>query len=200
MNRLIKYSILLTVCFWIVAAPTCENDFSPVNARRDHLTRLETASEVFATESLSEDNLEAFEFKAVEKLMDYADYLEIIYSDGYAESFRQQARQNIFNLFDTNENSEAALIDGSFSGPFNTYQIMIDSVDIMDPLLRETDTRYRGSMSYDEKIHGLDQAETILISHSQKTVGIVLQMGYKDFGENSLLVWEVLLGNITTAD
>jgi hypothetical protein len=199
MNRLIKYIILLTSCFWIVAAPTCENETSQVDARRDHLVRLEAVSEVFASESLSDDNLEAFEFRAVEKLMDYADYLGIIYSEGYAVSFRQQARQNIVGLFDNKENAEAALIPESFTGPFSSYQIMIDSVDINDPLKRETDTRYTGSMRYVEKILGTGQNDTSLISHSLKSIGITLQMGYKDFGENSLLVWEVHLGKITTA-
>ena len=49
-------------------------------------------------------------------------------------------------------------------------------------------------------ILGINTADTILISHSQKTIGIILQMDYKDFGENSLLVWEVLLAEITPGD
>ena len=200
MNRLLKYSILLAVCFLVMAAPTCEDEISTVDARSDHIFRLESVSDDFTSESLSAENLEAFEFKAIEKLMDYADYLGIIYSEGYAASFRQQARQNIFSFFNTKEYSEAALIPKSFTGPSNSYQIMIDSVDIINPLQWETDTRYTGSMSYDEMILGINTADTILISHSQKTIGIILQMDYRDFGENSLLVWEVLLAEITPGD
>ena len=200
MNRLLKYSILLAVCFLVMAAPTCEDEISQADTRMNRIERLEMVSNDFTSESLSSRNLEVFEFKAVEKLMDYADYLEIIYSEGFAESFREQARQNITGFFNTSENSEAALILKNISGSYNSYRIRIDPVDIINPLHRETDTRYTGSMSYDEMILGISSTDTILISHSQKTIGIILQMAYKDFGQNSLLVWEVLLGEITPGD
>jgi len=200
MNKMLKYSILITLCFWIVAAPTCEDAISPVDARMDHLVRLETVSEVFASESLSDDNLEAFEFKAVEKLMDYSDYLGIIYSKEFPASFREQARQNIAGFFNSNQNAEAALSFKCISGPYNSFQILVDSVEIIEPLSREADTRYMGSMRYAEKILGINTSDTIIVSHSHKTIGIILQMDYKDFGENSLLVWEILLGEITSGD
>lgn len=198
MNRLIKYPILLTVCFWIVAAPTCEHEVSPVDARRDHLVKLDAVSDVFTSESLSDDNLEAFELKAVEKLLDYADYLGIIYSEGYDPSFRQQARQNIFGFFSSPEHAEAALFPEGFTGPYKAHLILIDAVDIREPLQRASDTRYTGSMAYAEMISGISNSDTIPASFSRKTIEIILQMDYKDFGENSLLVWEVLLGEITT--
>lgn len=199
MNKVLKYSILLILCFWIVAAPTCEDEISPVDARKDHLARLETASKVFASESLSADNLKAFEFRAVEKLMDYADFMGIIYSDGYAASFRQQARTNISKYFSTSEYAEVALNPTGVSTTYDVYHFYIDSVDIIDPLRRETDTRYRGSLKYVERILISNQTDTTQFSHSHKTIGIILQMDYKDFGENSLLVWEMLLGEISLA-
>jgi hypothetical protein len=45
-----------------------------------------------------------------------------------------------------------------------------------------------------------NQTDTSLISHSHKTIEIILQMDYNDFGENSLLVWEILLGKITPVE
>jgi hypothetical protein len=200
MNKMLKYSILTILCFWVVAAPTCEDEISPVDARMDHLARLETVSEAFTSESLSDDNLEAFEFKAVEKLMDYADYMGIIYGNDYAESFRGQARRNITDYFSVREYAETALNYTGVSASYDSHHFYIDSVEIIDPLQRETDTRYTGSMGYVERIRASNQSDTTLISHSRKTIGIILQMDYKDFGENSLLVWEVLLGEITTGD
>jgi len=199
MNKVLKYSILLILCCWIVAAPTCEDEISPVDARKDHLARLETASKVFASESLSDDNLKAFEFRAVEKLMEYADFMGIIYSVGYAASFRQQARTNISKYFSTSEYADMALNPTGVSTTYDAYHFYIDSVDIIDPLRRETDTRYTGSLSYVERILVSNQTDTTLFSHSHKTIGIILQMDYKDFGENSLLVWEMLLGEISLA-
>ena len=184
----------------VMAAPTCEDELYPVDPRRDHIYRLEAVSDVFTSESLSDDNLEAFEFKAVEKLMDYADYLEIYYSNGYPASFREQARQNIAGFFNSDQNAEAALSHKSISGQYNSIQIMVDSVEIIEPLSREADTRYTGSMRYAEKILGPGPVDTTLISHSHKSIEIILQMDYKDFGEQSLLVWEVLLGEINTTD
>ena len=180
----------------VMASPTCEDEIYPVDDSRDNIFRLEAVSDVFTSESLSDDNLDAFEFKAVEKLMDYADYLGIIYSEGFAVSFREQARQNINGFFTSHENSAAALIPKSFTGSYNSYLILIDSVTIINPLQREAETWYTGSMGYAEMILGINSSDTIIFSHSQKTIEIILQMDYKDFGENSLLVWEVLLGEI----
>ena len=200
MNRLLKYSILLTFCFMVMAAPTCEDEIYQADTRRNQLERLEMVSDDFTSEALSDKHLEAFEFKAVEKLMDYADYLGIINSVGFAESFRQQAKQNITGYFSTSENAKIALIPKSISGSYNSCIFLIDSVDIINPLHRETDTRFTGSMRYVEKILDAGPADTTLLSHSHKTIQIILQMDYKDFGENSLLVWEVLLGEITPGD
>ena len=200
MNRLLKYSILLTVCFLVMAAPTCEDEISQADTRSNHLERLEMVSDDFTSEALLDKHLEAFELKAIEKLMDYADYLGIIYSEGFAVSFREQARQNINGFFTSHENSAAALIPKSFTGSYNSYLILIDSVTIINPLQREAETWYTGSMGYAEMILGINSSDTIIFSHSQKTIEIILQMDYKDFGENSLLVWEVLLGEINTTD
>ena len=166
----------------------------------DHLVMLETVSEVFASESLSDDNLEAFEFKAVEKLMDYSDYLGIIYSKEFPASFREQARQNIAGFFNSNQNAEAALSFKSITGPYNSFQILVDSVEIIEPLSREADTKYTGNIGYAEMILGINATDTTIVNHYHRTIGIILQMDYKDFGENSLLVWEVLLGEITPGD
>ena len=197
MNSMLKYGSLLAAVFLILGAPTCESEVEPVDARRDHIYRLEAVSEVFASESLSEDNLEAFEFRAVEKLMDYADYLGILCSDGYEPSFRKQAGQNIDAMFDRGETPDAALIPESFDGSHRSYLILIDSVDVIRPLQRETHTRYTGNMGYVERIFVTGPGDTTLISLSRKTIGIILQMDYKDFGENTLLVWEILLGEIS---
>jgi hypothetical protein len=200
MNRLLKHIILIAVCFTVMAAPTCESESSHADNRQSRIYRLEAVSEEFIAESLSDRNLEAFEFKAVEKLMDYADYLGIIYSERYAASFQRQARQNIISYFDTRENAETALHPGVISGSHDSYVFRVDSVEIINPLQRETDTRYTGRMEYVETIQGSDPADTSLISHSRKTIEIILQMDYKNFGEQSLLVWNVLLGRISPAD
>jgi hypothetical protein len=183
-----------------MAAPTCESETSQVDYRQSKIYRLEAVSEEFTAGSLSDRNLEAFEFKAVEKLMDYADYMGIIYSERYEASFRQQARQNISTCFNSAENAEIALHPDGLSGSYKSFIFRVDSVEIIDPLQRETNTRYSGNMWYVEDIFGSEPAETTLIGHSRKTIEIILQMDYKDFGENSLLVWEILLGKITALD
>ena len=169
----------------VMAAPTCEDEISPVDTRRNQLDRLEAVSDDFTSESLSGKNLEAFEFKAVEKLMDYADYLGIIYSEEFAESFREQARHMMTGLFTTSENADRALFPENISGSYNSYQILIDSVEIKNPLHRESDATYTGIMRYNELILGISPADTAVLNRSQKMIDIILQMAYKDFGEKS---------------
>ncbi len=200
MNRLLKHIIPMAVCFTVMAAPTCENERSKADYRQGRIYRLEEISDELTAESLSGRNLEAFEFRAVEKLMDYADYMSIIYSEYNAASFREQARQNIGSYFNTGDDAEIALNPGKIPGSYRSFIFRIDSVKISDPLQRQTDTRYVGRMEYVETILGSDPPDTSHIRRSRKTIEMVLRMDYKDFGEQSLLVWEVLLGEISAAD
>lgn len=200
MNRALNYIILMAVCFMVMAAPTCESETSQEDYGQSRMYRLEAISDELSAESLSDRNLDAFEFKAVEKLMDYADYLGIICSEEYAATFRQQARQTVSTYFNTIENAEMALHPCSLNGSYKSLIFRMDSVEIIHPLQREATARYTGNLCYVEDILGAGPADTTLISHSRKMIELILQMNYKDFGENSLLVWEVLLGRITPGD
>jgi hypothetical protein len=99
MNRRIKYLILLAVCILTMAAPTCEEENPSREARQLEREKLQAVSEDFSSGSLSDRNLQAFEYRAVEKLMDYADYLSIVFNQELDVAFRSRANQNIRNLF-----------------------------------------------------------------------------------------------------
>ncbi len=193
MNRSLKYIILLAAGLLTLASPTCENEVSSEYRRQERFEALQSVSEDFRSESLTRKNLEAFEFKAVEKLMDYADYLGIVYNNEVDKSFRDQAQENINRLFTGRSAPEEPVPSHINPELYNSLQFLIDSIVIINPFYREVTETYRGSVQYSLQILGINSADTIILESSINKIEMILQMDYKEFGENSLLVWEVLL-------
>ena len=193
MNRSLRHLALLTGCVLSLSSPTCEDDVSSRREVQLEREALQAATEDFRSALLTNRNLEAFEFKAIEKLMDYADYLNIVYDQNLDEAFRNQAGENIMDLFADSSapaNPLPARID---QGSFSFIKFLIDTIDIITPLERQPAETYRGRMQYSLRILGITGSDTLDLDTSLHEVGMLLQMGLKDFGENSLVVWEVLL-------
>ena len=195
MNKILKYIILLTAGLLTLASPTCEEEVSPEQRRKKQLERLQTVAWDLRSESLTSKNLEAFEFKAVEKLMDYGDYLGIVYNNEADNSFRDQAQENINRLFTGHSAPDEPVPAHINPDLYNTLQFLIDSIEIINPLYREVTETYRGNMQYSLQILGITSADTIILESSINKIDMILQMGYKEFGENSLLIWEILLSD-----
>ena len=68
MNRSLKYIIPLATGILTLASPTCEEEVSPGLKRQERLEELQLVAEDFRSESLTRRNLDAFEYRAVEKL------------------------------------------------------------------------------------------------------------------------------------
>jgi hypothetical protein len=191
-----KYGLLLACLVPFLAAPTCQE--APTQAERRELRdrrleELDAAGNDLRSEVLSARNLRAFESRATEKLVDYADYLSIVYDKSAEQAFRELARQNISQLFVGGIAPPAPVPPQIQPARYNSLQFMVDSVEILKPLIKEPTETYRGSIRYTLQILGVTASDTLLLESAAREMEMVLQMGYKDFGDKSLLVWEVLL-------
>jgi hypothetical protein len=195
MNRKLKYPVLLTVCMLTLASPTCEDEVSPDGIRQAEREALQAVADDFRSESLTARNLDAFEYRAVEKLFDYADYLNIVYDQDLDETFHNQARENIKDLF-VHRSPPADPLPGWIDPrSYSSIRFLIDSIEIIAPLEREPTEIYRGGLQYSQKIIGITRSDSLILDISIQQMEMLLQMKLKDFGENSLLVWEVLLND-----
>ena len=195
MNKSIKYLILLMASMLTLASPTCEDEVSSDNKVQLEQEALQAITEDFRTESLTKRNLDAFEYRALEKLMDYSDYLNIVYDQNLDEAFQYQASENIMDLFTGRSAPINPLPPRIDPGSYSSIKFLADSIEIIIPLEKQPTETYIGSMQYSLKILGITGSDTLNLDSSLHRMGMLLQMSLKDFGENSLLVWEVLLSD-----
>jgi hypothetical protein len=176
-----------------LASPTCEDNVSTDNRLQVDREALQVITEDLTSESLTRRNLDAFEYRAVEKLRDYADYLNILYDENLDEAFHHQAGVNIKDLFSGCSAPENPLPAGIDPGAYSSFRFITGSVDIIVPLEKKAEETYAGSMQFSLKILGITGSDTTDLYTSIHQTGMMLQKRLKDFGEDSMLVWEVLL-------
>jgi hypothetical protein len=129
----------------------------------------------------------------MEKLVDYTDYLSIVYDKGAEQVFRELARENISQLFVGGTAPPAPVLPQIQPARYHSLKFIVDSVEIVKSLAKEPTETYRGTIRYTMQILGITASDTLQLDSSSREIEMVLQMGYKDFGDKSLLVWEVLL-------
>ena len=179
----------------MLSSPTCVENGSPGDKLAVNRETLQVIAEDFTAESLTRRNLNAFEHKAVEKLWDYSDYLNILYNQNLDSAFRDQAGENIKDLFSGRSAPENPLPAEIDPESYSTLRFAVDSVDIIIPLQKKTKETYKGSMQYFQKISGISGSDTLILDLSLHQMGMILRMRSKNFGEDSVLVWEVLLSD-----
>jgi len=193
MNKKLSKLFLSLAGLLILASPTCVEEISPERRIEEKLEALQSAREDLVTPALTRKNLEAFESKAMEKLEDYADYLGMVSDSGLNNSFREQARENLFSLFLEGAAPESTITLSIHGDGFMKLAFVIDSVKVLDPLEKENGKNYRGRLRYRFHTLGIHPADTILLRSSQEEMGMVLQKRAKEFGDKRLQVWEVRL-------
>jgi hypothetical protein len=165
----------------------------------------------FGSDTLSGASLRAFEAAAKNRLTDFSDYLAIHDDTSVAETFREKAREMIRGLF-ISENSVLRLADpgnpggrkvsvrqllasgGGHSEKFG--RIITDSVRVTQSLERIGDSMYTGTLSYSYSPAGKERAKARGQALSGGTVDFHLIKHQKHFGTDTLMIWEVFLGNM----
>jgi hypothetical protein len=207
---IITCSVLAFLLFCSKSCETTENE----NAAREEISfkaTLDSINKTFEADYLSEQTLRAFEVKAEQKLVDFADYLQIYADKSLDESFKDHARQMILDLFisdsihikisiskeekEMNLTIKEFLRIASASGS-NVMGVRIDSLEISEPLHRIDDGRYAGSLKFSQRFKGSSSTNNSLTQSQRKTVDIIAAKIKKQFGNDTLQIWQVCLGDI----
>jgi len=209
----IFYISALIFLYLLVAAKSCDNQEQSEEARdrnRIKLTR-DSIRSTFESDTLSDASLRAFEGTAIIKLSDFSDYLAILQDTSKAMSFRDKAREMFRGLF-IDENSVIQLWDPDKSGtrevtikqllldenigsePFG--EIIPDSVRVKQALWRTGDSIFTGKLSYSYTYNRYNPEKGSNSPLANGTIEFFLKHHEKTFGTDTLLVWDVFLGNV----
>jgi hypothetical protein len=200
------------LAYFLLCSKSCVRDEKEEAARKKtELT--ETKAKIkneFESDDLSRKSLKAFEGKAEQKLVDFSDYLRIYIDNKLDTAFKLQARKMISDLFisDSVEISSALIIDDvenlsitdflgiDSSSIYQTLDITFDSIEIAQPFRRIDDLNYKGRLSFSRLSESTSISGDHLIRSRKMEADIFTSKVSKTFGQDTLLVWSVFLGNI----
>jgi hypothetical protein len=205
--------LLIITAYLILSSKSCDSD-------REHNAGLQKAKTEqtkerirgeFETETLTNQTLRAFELKARQKLVDFADYLSIYYNKNLDKALSDQAGQMITGLFASDKTVIKSFFPGKncsrgyplteflnhdFMPAYSSVNVLIDSISIEIPLQRTGNNLFRGTLTFRRSLEAFSLADTLIISRDTLKADIIAQKVNKSFGSDTLQVWGVFLGNI----
>jgi hypothetical protein len=173
-------------------------------------TRVNIKNE-FESDDLSRKSLKGFEAKARQDLVDFSDYLNICSDNQLDSLFRSQARQMILDMFvsdsikisnrllDKTELKNISLIEFLKPDPSSNYismNFIFDSMKITEPLHRTDEFNYKGRLSFSRTMTARNAYDTVSTNPFGMEADIYASKVFKVFGEDTLRVWELFLGEI----
>jgi hypothetical protein len=201
------------MAYLLLCSKSCDSD-EQVNAasKEAEVTKAKEAiKNEFESDELSRKSLRAFEAKAKQKLVDLADYLDIYTDKLIDESFKDQARQMILDLFISDsvlinnrlsgENDEIVLpvrefLKTELASVYTSADFMFDTLEIAAPLRRIDDLNYIGRLSFSRMVKMCNSTDTLIAGPGKLEAEIFVARVKKSFGSDTLLVWKVFLGEI----
>lgn len=207
-----KYIWILIVFYILCSARTCNEDEEATEKQNEQYTinLMNSVKDVFASDSISDHLLRAYEVTAAGKLIDFADYMKIISDTTLDLRFRQQATQLVRDLFISDEIELSPLSNAYPLKDINTlnqlltislsegipYWIKPVQIDINKPFSVLNDSTFSGNLSFDYlSIYFISQ-DTLEIPSGTMLIEIYLMKKTRSFGKEQFRVWEVYLGEI----
>jgi hypothetical protein len=149
------------------------------------------------SQALTDEQVSAFEKRALEKVEDLVDYLNIISDEKYDKGLRENTLNLSLELFDSNmhtiQNAQLSnksrtitvhqYLEEIYKGTLRFAQLKSVKVTQNTRFKLQSDNRYTSSISVTEN-------EFLF------NVELILKKNLKEIGENEFDIWEVKLGNI----
>jgi hypothetical protein len=204
MRRFLKTGLLVLVWF-VSRAPGC-NGRPEMEAKRENERQeafRDSLAAAFSTDTLPAATLHTFEMTAVGKLSDLADYMKIFTDTSADNAFREKSREMTVNLFINGavrlepylfmqENTDFRVRELK-TMKLNILRPMVfryDSVHNVQPMRQVSDTLCTGSL-------GFVLADPAGRFASDRKISEILAVKrMKLFGSDTLMVWEVKLGDM----
>jgi hypothetical protein len=207
------YIPALVLFYLLTTAKSCDRQEQDDDSRDQ--ARIKSAQDslrsTFASDTLPGASLRAFEATAKIRLADFSDYLSILADTSVDAAFRNKAREMILALF-ISENSVLWLtgpgnqgrrevsvkqvLASAEEGAAMLGKIMPGSIVAQNPLQRAGDSIYTGQLSFSYIPSGHDPEKTPEQKPAGGTLNFLLAKHKKAFGKDTLMVWEVFLGEL----
>ncbi|MEI6456164.1 MAG: hypothetical protein WCO93_07735 [bacterium] len=210
MRRFIKISVLILVYF-LTCSKSCDNEEQFTAERNKNRVKAEQDSlrSVFETDTLPTASLFAFQEAAKQKFSDFRDYLNILADTTLAGPFRSQAGEMIQDLFISGEVSllfrpvtqqgKREVKIYQMDNPGREILALIrgftaDSVWTECPLSWINDSTCTGRLGFTSQFALKEDKQPPSIRNGM--LDILLIKRNKAFGNDTLKVWAVYLGNM----
>lgn len=191
MRQVVKILTYLMVLV-LLTAEDCGNNSPPPSPDELRLNVFENIEDEFTSEQLSEKQLAAFEIRAEQKLVEIFDLVNIYADTSLDVQFRQQAVQSIKAAFISKTALDAFYCllkleeDTSSEILINQnrefIRLKVDSVKMNNEFTLSSNANYEAELNF-----SINQQGVIL----QEKINVVALKTNKNFGSNSLAVWEL---------
>ena len=195
----IKYTMIICITLLSGSCAISKKE----NDRFDKIDAGQIMSNTLTNDSVSQESLRHFEDRAIQKLVDFYDYLNILGHDNFNEDIMDEVRFSAEKLFFYAEevidpfmirhqelpvkSIRLLLTENSGENPLPEMEIL--NVEIIDKLQRNEHGFYVGELSFDIK----SNTDAVIVS---KQGVFSLRKIDKKFGSETIKVWEVFLDRI----
>lgn len=212
MNNLIKHMGLYFIGLtWLLISCAAEVDRSDESASdfTDSSFLIEEFSNL-EVDNLSDNNIVAFEQRAMQKLEDFSDFLAILSDTTIDSEFKKQAALMAVEIFINTENTISFSLSDDLSadeqtieafllelqnGKLGILSIEIQNVSTFQKMKQSNNQEYKGLMKLELSI--ANKRETQIKKNTvQLECEVMAKKVDKEFGNTSKMVWEVFLGDI----
>lgn len=212
MNNLIKHMGLYFIGLtWLLISCAAEVDRSDESASdfTDSSFLIEEFSNL-EVDNLSDNNIVAFEQRAMQKLEDFSDFLAILSDTTIDSEFKKQAALMAVEIFINTENTISFSLSDDLSadeqtieafllelqnGKLGILSIEIQNVSTSQKMKQSNNQEYKGLMKLELSI--ANKRETQIKKNTvQLECEVMAKKVDKEFGNTSKMVWEVFLGDV----
>ena len=206
MRQFFKILSFLMLLF-LLTAEDCADGSTEITREEKLSGMFQNIENDFVNEELSFETLYAFEKRAIQKLNDLADYLNIYADTSLSEEFRLQAREMILGSFNSEMDLQAyfkslGFIEDTengilyFSKEKKSFITEINAINTKVFFHKKTLSSYTGTLQFFQKVLRITSTDTVVANTFNLDLEIVVLKNKKEFGDNVQDVWEVNLGEI----
>ena len=149
------------------------------------LENRENISMNFSSDSLTIEQKKLFAKRAIQKLEDYYNCLQIISNKKYDVMLRNRGKGIAEDLF-VDKMTIQYTLDSISKITEDSLGITIRNIVVSNVIVMRNDSTYQGEILFDEK-----QTKNFVIR--QRTAKFLIKKVHKNFGSNKEIVWEVFL-------
>ncbi len=200
-------SLLMVILLLLLSCKAGNREASQDYAFKEESTSNISLQETFQSDSLSDVNLRAFENRAIQKLHDVMDLIEILSDSMQENTFRSQAKVMLLENFENADDNQISLIlpdikpfqysvsrfaDTLLHNRFLPLKLKMVDATIKKPLSLQNNNTYQGTIFFILE----PTANRQTLYPKELTATIILKKTTKTFGDTVREVWEVFLGDV----